>query len=327
MNRRAPSWLGVGLGAALAAGGCGGVSPRLFIARPVVDLRAAPQTAAQLGVHDDGEETQLLYGEEVRVLRRRQGWAYVEAVEQPEFSHAGRWQGYPGWVPESAVQETPELMPPPNLIVTAKWAPAWDNGFRAGSPTHRFPMGTKLTGVDFAGRVWKIELGEQEFAWIAAEDARRLDALARLQPPERRRLILDQASKFLGDPYVWGGRSPYGGAAAGGVTGVDCSGLVSLAYRAAGVDVPRDAQEQFLRARRVDAPGVADLIFLSAPDDPGRIVHVMIYAGDGTVLEGPGTGQTVRRIPVADRLGQPVEHLRPGAVVKRQTVFFGAYLP
>ena len=111
------------------------------------------------------------------------------------------------------------------------------------------------------------------------------------------------------------------------MTGVDCSGLVNLAYRSAGVEIPRDAHEQFLRAKRVTTLEPADLVFLSERADPARIVHVMLYAGEGEVIEGPGTGLTVRRIALAQRLGRPIDQLSPGAVIDGQTVFFGSYLP
>ena len=111
------------------------------------------------------------------------------------------------------------------------------------------------------------------------------------------------------------------------VTGVDCSGLVNLAYRAAGLDIPRDAHEQFLRARAVKALQPADLIFLSERGNPRRIVHVMLYAGGGELIEGPGTGTIVRRVAIAERLGKPLDWLEPGAVVDSQTLFFGAYVP
>ena len=53
----------------------------------------------------------------------------------------------------------------------------------------------------------------------------------------------------------------------------------------------------------------------------------MLYAGGGEIIEGPGTGTVVRRITLAQRFGQSLDWLAPGAVVDDQTVFFGTYLP
>ena len=68
-------------------------------------------------------------------------------------------------------------------------------------------------------------------------------------------------------------------------------------------------------------------MFLSKPNDPSTIVHVMLYAGDGWLIEAPGTGLVVRRISVAERLGRPLNQLKPGDRIHEQTISFGTYLP
>jgi len=294
----------------------------MVVAIPVADLRGEPHTTVQPEIHDPLQESQLLYGERVRVVKTENGWAHVEALEQPEYTHGKKWRGYPGWVPREALAHA-EAAWEPNIIVTAKWAPTWTDAYQTDPAGMALPLGTMLRATDMGGHLWKVELLTGEVVYMRYGDAQPLDGLRVLPSGARRALVLRSADAFIGDPYVWGGRSP---AREGRVTGVDCSGLVNLAYRAAGMSVPRDAHEQFLRARRVDVPQPADLIFLSERGDPERIVHVMLYAGEGELIEGPGTGQAVRRIAVAERLGRPLDQLRPGAVVNEQTVFFGSYL-
>lgn len=314
----------------LAAVGCASSQSRMMINVPLADLRAKPQTTAQAGVHDPDEETQLLYGERVRVLKRQNGWARIEAIEQQEFSHANRWQGYPGWVPESALLPWDQLIDP-TMVITAKWAQAWDDPYLTRPAPWRFPLGTRLRATDYAGQRWKAELRDGGTVWLRFQDARSFEELATLSPADRRQAVIRNAALFVGDPYYWGGRSPAGGLTPKGsdaaVTGIDCSGLVNLAYRSAGVDIPRDAHEQFLRAKSISALQPADLVFLSERSNPKRIVHVMLYAGEGEIIEGPGTGLTVRRIALAQRLGRPLDEVSPGAVIEEQTVFFGSYLP
>ena len=69
------------------------------------------------------------------------------------------------------------------------------------------------------------------------------------------------------------------------------------------------------------------MIFLSDQNRSSKIIHVMLYAGEGWIIEGPGTGLAIRRIRVVDRLGLPIESLYPGETVERKTVWFGSYFP
>ena len=96
--------------------------------------------------------------------------------------------------------------------------------------------------------------------------------------------IVDRSRRHLGLRYLWGGTTPYG---------LDCSGLVHLGYREAGVVVPRDADAQRAAAQPVplgsERPG--DLYFFARPD--GYVVHVGFVAAPGTMLHASGTEQRV----------------------------------
>ncbi len=312
--------------AALVFAGCAGSRPMMAVRAPVVDLRAQPGTTARADTHDPLHETQLLYGEQVRQVHVKNGWMQVEAVEQPEFTHHRHWEGYPGWVPASALVPWQELLSP-NIVVTEKWAPSWEDAYALTPSRWRFPLGTRLRATEMGGHLWRVELLDGTMVWLPHQAARLLAELHTVPLQEKRQMILRSAHLFLGDRYYWGGRSPQTTGLGHQVTGVDCSGLVNLAYRAAGIELPRDAQEQFLRARRVVSPEPADLVFLSERSNPQRIAHAMLYAGDGQLIEGPGTGLPVRRISVLKRLGKPLDQLNAGAVIEGQTVLFGSYLP
>jgi cell wall-associated NlpC family hydrolase len=62
-------------------------------------------------------------------------------------------------------------------------------------------------------------------------------------------VAVDWALAQAGTPYVWGGETP--GA------GFDCSGLVQAAYQAAGISLPRVAQDQFDAGPHLPAGGRA----------------------------------------------------------------------
>jgi cell wall-associated NlpC family hydrolase len=95
----------------------------------------------------------------------------------------------------------------------------------------------------------------------------------------------------VGTPYIWGGETP-------GV-GFDCSGLTQAAYKAAGLTLPRVAQEQFdagpsLPAGSVLEPG--DLVFFgSGPTEVGHVgLYLGVQGGRTTMVDAPHTGATVR---------------------------------
>jgi cell wall-associated NlpC family hydrolase len=91
----------------------------------------------------------------------------------------------------------------------------------------------------------------------------------------------------VGTPYVWGGETP-------GV-GFDCSGLVQAAYRAAGISLPRVAQDQYDATTKL-APGdpieSGDLVFFGGGTTD--ITHVGIVVGNGQMVDAPYTGVDVR---------------------------------
>ena len=97
------------------------------------------------------------------------------------------------------------------------------------------------------------------------------------------------AAAQLGKPYIWGGTGP---------ASYDCSGLVMMAYRAAGITLPRTTFQQVTAGTPVYSlsqlqPG--DLLFAPGSDGtPANPGHVGMYIGQGLVLEAPQTGEPVQ---------------------------------
>jgi len=103
--------------------------------------------------------------------------------------------------------------------------------------------------------------------------------------PAARAVAFAQAQ--LGQPYRWGGDGGEEG-------GFDCSGLTHAAYAAAGVEIPRTADQQWRHGPPVQTgqplqPG--DLLFYGLP---GHASHVTIYAGNSQVIHAPQPGQNVQ---------------------------------
>ncbi len=53
---------------------------------------------------DGDRETQLLQGEKVLIKETSGEWIKIEAIEQPEYTHNNKWEGYPGWIHFSVLQ-------------------------------------------------------------------------------------------------------------------------------------------------------------------------------------------------------------------------------
>jgi cell wall-associated NlpC family hydrolase len=98
----------------------------------------------------------------------------------------------------------------------------------------------------------------------------RADALAGGDPVE-------VARSYLGTPYLWGGLTD---------RGIDCSGLVHMAYRRTGRIVPRDADQQEEAGGEVDDPRPGDLVTYGEAD--GAADHIAFWLGGGRILHATG---------------------------------------
>ena len=113
------------------------------------------------------------------------------------------------------------------------------------------------------------------------------------------------AEQQLGKPYLWGGTGP---------DAFDCSGLVMMAYRAAGIDIPRTSEQQWAWGPRIKASQVqpGDLVFFAGADGtPAAPGHVGLVIGGGMMIEAYATGYPIRVAPYSGR--DPVGFTRPWA--------------
>lgn len=224
------------------------------IAVPVAGLRRRPDLAA-------GIDTETLFGEDVVVFDKANGWAWVQAAED----------GYVGYVPEAVLAEN---APAPTHRV------AFPRTFAYPGPDLRFPVSAALS---MGSRL--VVVGEAETRgtryWLLA-DGRAVIANHCL--PVGEPVAGDYvavAARFLETPYLWGGRSGFG---------IDCSGLVQLALMMVGKTAPRDSDMQAERlgvAIDRDQLRRGDLVFWKG--------HAGIMEDDETLLHANGHTMTVAR--------------------------------
>lgn len=132
--------------------------------------------------------------------------------------------------------------------------------------------------------------------YIASESIRPIDS-------SNFQTIHDEAYKYIGKAYVFGGSDPN--------TGFDCSGFTKWCFAKAGIQLPRTAQDQYNATTHIGIeqaqPG--DLVFFTGTyDTSDYITHVEIYVGNHTSI---GAGDPIR------------EHNLDGTYYKNHFVCFG----
>ena len=93
--------------------------------------------------------------------------------------------------------------------------------------------------------------------------------------------VIRRAKKFIGGPYVWGGKSP--------ATGFDCSGYVAWQYNQLGLTIRGYTDHIYEDTIACSDPGPGDIVLYEYPSDqPSRFPHVGFYIDEETTLDSRG---------------------------------------
>jgi cell wall-associated NlpC family hydrolase len=230
---------------------------------PQAPLRRAPRPDAPLS-------TEALKGERVTIYDMdAEGWGWGQLASD----------NYVGWLPLNALV-------PAGAAPTHKVAALRTLAFPGSSiklpPIEALPLGAKLVIIRTQDRM------------AVTQTAAHVPA-AHLKPVgEYESDFVAVAERFLGVPYLWGGKT---------ALGIDCSGLVQVALTACGISCPRDSdmQEAALGTIVVEHPGElglerGDLVFWQG--------HVAIVRDRANLLHANAFHMAVAIEPIADAIAR-----------------------
>ena len=249
---------------------------RMRVATASAPLRRAPGDDAML-------DSEALHGESVDVYEAERGFAWCQL----------RADAYVGYLPLAALAEPSGE---PTHRVAALRSFAFPGPSIKLPPLHLVSMGSLIVAARRDGPF--VVTPDGLHLW--AEHLSPVDAFA----PD----YVAVAERFLGTPYLWGGRTSLG---------LDCSGLVQIAIGAAGLAFPRDSDMQERLGEPVALAG--DLSGLRRGDRIHWKGHVGIMLDASRLLHANGFHMQVEIEPLAaarDRIaadgGGPITAVRRG---------------
>jgi gamma-D-glutamyl-L-lysine dipeptidyl-peptidase len=195
------------------------------------------------------------------------------------------FSGYWGYAPKDAFRRVSkkqfiELINAPKALLLADYK-IKDTFIPAGCRLRikKWGAGRDCVLLGPSGQAWKIPKA------ICLRNDRKRD-IAR---------VLAQARSLLGAPYHMGGKNT--------VTGIDCSAFVQFAYRSLGINLARDAKQQYLNGDLIlpcvaDALQPGDAIFFM--NSTGQVGHTALYLGDSKIIHAEGKCVKIQSTNPAD---------------------------
>ncbi|MCX5808854.1 MAG: NlpC/P60 family protein [Proteobacteria bacterium] len=114
------------------------------------------------------------------------------------------------------------------------------------------------------------------------------------------------------------------------ITGVDCSGLINLVFRVNNIDIPRDAHDQWVVAKKITHNQLkpADLLFVSTKGRKDQITHVMLYIGRKRFIEASETGSVVQITTFKEKFGMDLTKLsNQDFGIDKKQIYFRRVVP
>ena len=217
------------------------------VVEPIAPVREQPSSNAML-------MTEALRGERVTIYDRNdEGWAWGQLASD----------GYVGWLPDAALAR-PEAAPTHKVSALRTFA--------FPGPSIKLPPASTLVLGS------KLAVAREEGSFAVTRGGTFLPKTHLVPLDQREPDFVAVAERFVGTPYLWGGKSSLG---------IDCSGLVQVSLEAAGTGCPRDSDMQREGLGRMLEPNErpqlqrGDLIFwkghVAIVRDRTTMVHANAY--------------------------------------------------
>lgn len=265
---------------------------------PVANMYSKPTEKADV-------VSQAIYGSNVKLVLARGEWSRIETSDH-----------YRGWTPSrylrTVLTGNGYATAGPTVQVESLFANIYSEpDLTKHKPVITVPFEAKLEVavedqkvISKAGAAKKkqdppegwlhVRLAGQTLGWIQQGDI--ISDPKPLTIPESIAL----GKRFLGVPYLWGGRSSFG---------FDCSGFTQMLVRARGIEMPRDADKQaawsgVIAVNRKELQAGDLLFFGSSPKD---ITHTGMYIGEGQFIHDSTNEHPV--VQIARLADEPWTHL------------------
>jgi hypothetical protein len=204
--------------------------------------------------------SELPFGTELEFLDENGNWVFTRQAD-----------GYLGWVYRRYLSEG--TAPAVTHYVLTPVIELHEEPEQGSEVVTRLLSGTGVSVEEKRGD-WAL-VKANRIGWIPKSSLRALGDIPE-SIKEKRVLIISDAKRLIGIPYLWGGTSG---------NGIDCSGFVRLLHQWVGVTIPRDADMQHAAAKPVEPPfEIGDLFFFAEDDSKRTITHVGISLGGWKIM-------------------------------------------